>query len=96
MLVFFKGHWIDPAKVVKISAGTGVWTYLGNKPLYCYPTIWIALGGEDYIHFPTKSQYDSDPKLKEKEIDWNEICKDELQEIAQEINSHLKAAKCNR
>lgn len=94
MLMLFKGHYIDPTKVVKIGAGIGNWTYPTNNKKTCRPIIWIALAGEDYIHFPAKATYAYNPAVKDQDIDWNEICADELAEIAQEINSLLKATKC--
>ena len=93
MLVLFKGHYIDPIKVVKVSAGPGTLVYTSGKKT-CKPTIWVALGGKDYVHFSAKVTYAYDSSVKEQDIDWNEICADELAEIAQEINSLLKAAKC--
>lgn len=94
MLMLFKGRYIDPTKVVKLSAGMGNWTYPPNSKRTCHPTIWIALGGKDYIHFPAKATYIHDTPIKEQDINWNEICADELAEIAQELNSLLKATKC--
>lgn len=96
MLMLFKSYYIDPTKVVKVGAGVGNWTYTGGSKKTCHPTIWISLGGKDYIHFPAKAiyTYTTAAPIKEQDINWNEVCADELAEIAQEINSLLKATKC--